>query len=110
MRERRAGVGIIDSFGTTRSAEAPAMRTIMIFYEVDEVHRWLTSPRRREVFGPLGMTVRTFVDPEQSNRVGMIVEAPSMELFREAIESPRAVDAMKNDGVRPDTLQVLIEG
>jgi hypothetical protein len=86
------------------------MRTIMIFCEVDDVDRWLASPRRREVFGPLGMTARTFVDPEQSNRVGMIVEAASMELFQEAIGSPGAVAAMKNDGVHPDTLQVLIEG
>lgn len=82
----------------------------MIFCEVDDVDRWLTSPRRHEVFGPLGMTARAFVDPEQSNRVGLIVEAPSMELFREAISSADAVAAMKNDGVLPDTLRVLIEG
>jgi hypothetical protein len=86
------------------------MRTIMIFCEVDDVDCWLISPRRREIFGPLGMAARTFVDPDQSNRVGMIVEAPSMELFQEAIGSPDAVAAMKNDGVRPDSLQVLIEG
>ena len=86
------------------------MRTIMIFCEVDDVDRWLTSPRRREVFGPLGMTARTFVEAEQSNRVGMIVEAPSMALFQEAIGSPGAVAAMQNDGVRPDSVHVLIEG
>jgi hypothetical protein len=86
------------------------MRTIMIFCEVDDVDRWLASPKRREVFGPLGMAARTFVDPERSNRVGMIVEAPSMELFREAIGSSGAVAALTNDGVRPGTLHVLIEG
>ena len=82
----------------------------MMFCEVDDVDRWLASPRRREVFGPLGMTARTFVDREQSNRVGLIVEVASMELFREAMGSPGTVAAMKHDGVRPDTLQVLIEG
>jgi hypothetical protein len=86
------------------------MRTIMIFCEVDDIDRWLTSPKRREVFGPLGMTARTFVDLEQSNRVGLIVEAASMELFQEAMGSPAAGEAMTYDGVRPDTVQVFIEG
>jgi hypothetical protein len=82
----------------------------MIFQEVDDVDHWLQSPKRHEVFGPLGITTRTFVDPEQSNRVGLIVEVPSMELYETAMSSPRAAEAMKFDGVRPDTLQVLIEG
>ncbi len=86
------------------------MRTIMIFYEVDDVDRWLASPRRREIFGPLGMTARTFVDHKQSNRVGLIVEAPSMELFSEAIGSPGAAEAMVHDGVQPETVVVLTEG
>jgi hypothetical protein len=81
----------------------------MIFHEVDDVDHWLASPKRREVFGPLGISTRTFVDPEQPNRVGLIVEAASMELFREAIESPAAVGALKHDGVRVETLQVLTE-
>ena len=82
----------------------------MIFCEVDDVDRWLTSPKRREVFGPLGITARTFIDPEQSNRVGLIVEAPSMDLYQEAMDSPSAVAAMQFDGVRPETLLVLTEG
>jgi hypothetical protein len=86
------------------------MRTILIFHEVDDVDRWLKSPKRYEVFGPLGITTRTFVDPERSNRVGLIVEVPSMELYQEAMESPGAAAAMRYDGVRPETLQVLTEG
>ena len=81
----------------------------MIFHEVDDVDRWLTSPKRREVFGPLGITARTFIDPEQSNRVGLIVEAASMDLFHEAMSSPGAVAGMKDDGVHPETLLVLTE-
>ncbi|MDQ1384387.1 MAG: hypothetical protein QOG65_1766 [Actinomycetota bacterium] len=86
------------------------MRTIMIFQEVDNVEHWLESPRRREVFGPLGITARTFVDRAHSNRVGLIVEVASMELFREAMGSPAAAEALTYDGVRPDTVQVFIEG
>jgi len=86
------------------------MKTIVIVHEVDDVDRWLASPRRNEIFGPLGITTRTFVDPEQSNRVGLIVEVPSMAAFQEAIDSPRAAEGMKLDGVRVETVQVLTEG
>jgi hypothetical protein len=86
------------------------MKTLMIFHEVDDVDHWLKSPKRHEFFGPLGMTARTFVDATQPNRVGLLVEVPSMELFQEAMESPGAADAMKHDGVRPDTVRVFTEG
>jgi hypothetical protein len=85
------------------------MATLLIFHEVDDVDHWLSSPRRREVFGPLGMTVRTFVDPDKSNRVGLIVEVPDMDTFRRMMESEAASDAMNFDGVRRDTIQVLVE-
>src|ERR1035441_3644655 len=32
------------------------MPTLLAFHEVDDVERWLGSPRREEVFGPLGIT------------------------------------------------------
>jgi len=86
------------------------MRTIMIFHEVDDVDHWLKSPKRQEFFGPLGMTARPFVDPEGSNRVGLLAEVPSMEAFQEAMNGPGAAEAMKFDGVRPDTIVVLTEG
>ncbi len=81
----------------------------MIFHEVDDVDRWLTSPKRRELFGPLGITSRVFVEPGSSSRVGLIVEAPSMEAFDEVLASPGAAKAMQLDGVRPETIVVLTE-
>jgi hypothetical protein len=86
------------------------MRTVLVLQEVDDVDSWLSSPRRREVFGPLGITARTFVDPQRPNRVGLVVETPSMELFQEAMESTDAVAAMRRDGVRVETVEVFIEG
>jgi hypothetical protein len=86
------------------------MRTIMIMHEVDDVDHWLNSPRRQEFFGPLGMTARTFVDAEKSNRVGLLAEVPSMEAFQEAMEAPGAAEAMKFDGVRPETIVIFTEG
>ena len=86
------------------------MTTLVITHEVDDVDHWRTSTRREEYFGPLGITVRTFVDPEGSNKVALIVECPSLEAFQESLEGQGAADAMTFDGVRPDTLQVLVGG
>ena len=85
------------------------MATIMVFHEVDDVAHWLSSPKRAELFGPMGMTARTFVDPEGTNRVGLIVELPDVETFRSALESEQAAEAMKFDGVRPETIVMLVE-
>ena len=85
------------------------MATLLIFHEVDDVDHWLSSPRRQELFGPLGMTVRTFVDPEKTNRVGLIVETPDLDTFQRMMESEAAADAMAFDGVLPDTVLVLVE-
>lgn len=85
------------------------MTTLMIFHEVDNVEHWLASPKREEVFGPLGITVRTFADPAKTNRVGLIVDVPDMAVFQRVMESETAADAMKFDGVRPETILMLVE-
>ena len=83
------------------------MTTLIAFHEVDDVQHWLSSPKREEFFGPMGITTRTFVDPEGSNRVGLIVEVPDMAKFQEAMASEAAADAMKLYGVRAETLIIL---
>jgi len=86
------------------------MKTIVVTHEVDDVDHWLASPKRREVFGPLGITVRVFTSPDNPSRVGLVVETPSLEVFQEAMATPEAAEAMKFDGVRPETLQLYFEG
>jgi hypothetical protein len=86
------------------------MPTLLAFHEVDDVDHWLSSPKREEVFAPLGITIRTFRDPEGSNRVGLIAEIPDMAAFQELMQSEAGGDAMKFDGVRPETLLLLTEG
>jgi hypothetical protein len=86
------------------------MATLLLFHEVDDVEHWLASPKREEVLGPLGITVRTFSDPQGSNRVGLVAEIPDMAAFEEFMQTEAAAEAMKNDGVRPETLLVLTEG
>ena len=85
------------------------MATLLAFHEVDDVDHWLSSPKRQEVFGPLGITIRTFTDPEGSQRVGLIAEIPDMVAFQEIMQSQAGADAMKFDGVRRDTLVLLSE-
>jgi len=86
------------------------MKSLMVFHDVDDLDHWLASPKRREVFGPAGITARPFVDADRSNHVGLFVEIPSMEVFDEVMASPAAAEAMKFDGVRPETLRILTEG
>jgi hypothetical protein len=86
------------------------MPTLIAFHEVDDVDHWLGSPKRAEVFGPLGIVIRTFRDPEGSNRVGLIADIPDMAAWQELMQSEAGADAMKFDGVRPETLVVLTEG
>jgi hypothetical protein len=86
------------------------MATYVITHEVDDVQHWLSSPKREEVFGPMGVAVRTFRDPDGSNKVALIAEIPDMDAFQEFMKSDAAADAMKNDGVNPETLVVLSEG
>jgi hypothetical protein len=83
--------------------------TLVAFHEVDDLDHWVRSPKREEFFGPLGITARTFVDPEKSNRVGVIFEVPDMAAFQEALQSEAAAEAMKTDGVRPETILLLVE-
>ena len=78
--------------------------------EVDDVERWVSSPKREEVVGPLGITARTFRGPEGSNRVGLVLEVPDVAAFEELMQSEAGADAMKFDGVKPETLLILTEG
>ena len=86
------------------------MATHVAFHEVDDVDHWLASSKREEVFGPLGITMRTFRDPAGSNRVGLIAEIPDMAAFQAFMQSEAGADAMKDDGVRPETLLILDPG
>src|SRR5919204_5800492 len=81
-----------------------SMATYVITHEVDDVEHWLSSPKREELFGPMGITVRTFRDPDGSNKTALIAEIPDMQAFQDVMKSEAAADAMKHDGVNPETL------
>ena len=85
------------------------MATYLITHEVDDVEHWWSSPKRAEVFGPLGISLRTFRDPAGSDRVGLIAEIPDLNAFEEFLQSETAAEAIRYDGVRIETLVVLAE-
>ena len=84
------------------------MTSVMVFHEVDDIDHWLSSAKRSEVFGPLNITVKTYTDPTRSNRVGLLLEVPDMGTFERLMESEAGAEAMKFDGVRSDTVQILV--
>jgi hypothetical protein len=53
------------------------------YHEIDDSAHWLASPKREQVFGPLGITVRTFLDPENPNRAAVLADVPDMAESRE---------------------------
>ena len=66
-------------------------------------------PRRDEFYRSLGITSRAFVDVTNTNRVGLIVEVPDVETYRQLMKTEPAAEAMRHDGVRPATIVNLVE-
>lgn len=64
-------------------------------------------PKRKELFAPLGVTGRLFTDTAKSNRVALVLEVPDLEAFQELLQSEAGADAMRFDGVRPETLVIF---
>lgn len=88
------------------------MPTVFGYHDVKDTEHWLASPKREEVFGPMGVTnIRTFVNPQDRTKVGVMFDVPDigefMNLF--AAESPEMIEAMQYDGVLPETLVILVE-
>ena len=49
---------------------------------------WLTSPKRKELFGALGVTnIRTFVDPQDSTRVAVMMDVPDMDAMQKMMKA-----------------------
>lgn len=75
-----------------------------------DTKHWLDSPKRKELFGALGITnIRTFVDPQNSKRVAVLMDVPDMDALAAAMQSKDAADAMAHDGVVPESLVILVE-
>jgi hypothetical protein len=86
------------------------MPSVIAHHDVKDKDHWLASPRREEVFGPLGVTnIRTFVDPQNSTRVAVLMDVADMGALMAAMQTDAMSDAMSYDGVLPETLVILVE-
>ena len=86
------------------------MPTVIGHHDVKDTDHWLASPKREEVFGPLGVTnIRTFVNPQNRTQVAVLMDVADMDAVTAAMETPALAEAMDYDGVLPETLVLLVE-
>jgi hypothetical protein len=86
------------------------MPTVIGHHDVKDKDQWLASPKREEVFGPLGVTnIRTFVDPQNPTRVAVLMDVADLEVLMAAMQNEAMAEAMAHDGVLPETLVILVE-
>jgi len=84
--------------------------TVIGHHDVKDKDHWLSSPKREEVFGPLGVTnIRTFVNPQNPTQVAVLMDVADMDALMAAMQTPAAAEAMEYDGVVPETLVILVE-
>jgi hypothetical protein len=86
------------------------MPRLIATHDVDDVAHWTTSPKREEVFGSVATGIRTFVDPSRPNHVGLSMDVADMAAFQAVMDSAAGAEAMRYDGVHPDTLAFYVEG
>ena len=86
------------------------MPTVIGHHDVKDTAHWLASPKREEVFGPLGVTnIRTFVNPQNPTQVAVLMDVADMDAVMALMESREGAEAMAHDGVLADTLVLLVE-
>jgi hypothetical protein len=84
------------------------MPLVIGIHEVADVKSWLASPLRKQVFDSKGIKVTTFADPAGSNLTGLLFDVPDMGEFQKLMESDEVQQSAAQDGVRMETLRVLV--
>ena len=86
------------------------MPSVIAYHDVKDKDLWLASKKREEFFGPLGVTnIRTFVDPSNPTRVGLLMDVADLDALAAALQTPEAAAAEEHDGVVPETIVTLVE-
>jgi hypothetical protein len=86
------------------------MTTVIGYHDVKDQKHWLASPMREKFFAPLGIkNIRTFIDPQNSSRVAIMMDVPDMDKLQAAMQTAAAGEAMAHDGVVASTLVILVE-
>jgi hypothetical protein len=87
------------------------MPTVVVYHDIVKgKDHWLSSPTREEVIGPHGVSnIRTFVDPQDSTKVAVVMDVADMDTLMAAMQQPGMGEAMESDGVSPETMRILVE-
>ena len=87
------------------------MPTIIVTHDVTDTDHWLSSPKREELLPSFGASnLRTFVNPQDRTKVGVVMDVADLDALFAALENPSAelTEAMKYDTVLPETMAILI--
>lgn len=90
------------------------MTTAIIFHDVQDGAVWANawkegSGSRHEMFRKIGVQCRNFRDPDNPNATGVIAEIPDMAAFEELLQSDEGQRAMREDGLKVETMRMLVE-
>ena len=90
------------------------MTTMIAFHDVEDGEHWAKAWRkgpgsRHEMMAKFGITARTFRDPDNPNSTGLIFEVSDMEKFQAALASDELKQSMAEDGLKVETLRMLVE-
>jgi hypothetical protein len=90
------------------------MTTVIGVHEVENGEHWAKAwhkgpGSRHELMAKIGVTARTFRDPQNPNLTGLILEVPDMMKFQAFMQSDDTKKAMGEDRVKVETLRILSE-
>ena len=94
--------------------EGMKMTHVLITHEVEDAERWLAAwsgpDSRRKLFKANGAKhVHTFQDANNPNLTGLVVAVADMDKFMAMLESDEGQAAAAADGVKMDTMVLLVE-
>jgi hypothetical protein len=86
----------------------------IIFHEVQDGAAWAKAWKkgpgsRHEMFEKLGIKCRNFRDPNDPNVTGVMAEIPDMAKFQALLHSDEGKKAMREDGLKVETMRMLVE-
>lgn len=90
------------------------MATLIVFHDVEDGEHWAKawkqgSGGRHALFAQIGVTARTFKNPEHPNSVGLLLEVPDMERFETFMATDEVRQAMEEDRLKVETMRMLGE-
>jgi hypothetical protein len=90
------------------------MTTAILFHEVKNGENWAEAWRkgrgsRHEMFAKVGVRARTFRDPKNADSTGLLLEISDMAKFQALLDSDEGQKAMREDGLKVDTMRMLLE-